>query len=78
MTACRDCTRAQAMRWKHYSSGCAECDIRWLADLDSAQRPAVFEQIGAQVGPGGLARIKELVGLEIARQRMLRDGVKTR
>jgi hypothetical protein len=60
------------MRWKHYASKCAECQVRWLADLDSAKRPAVFEQIGAQVGAAALARIRELVGDEIVRQRVLR------
>lgn len=65
------------MRWKHYASKCAECQVRWLADLDSSQRPAVFEQIASQVGEAAVKRIKELVGLEIVRQKLLRDGVKT-
>lgn len=78
MTACHDCTRAQAMRWRRYSTGCPECDVRWLADLDSSARPAAYEQIASQVGESALKRIKELVGEEIVRQRALRDGVVAR
>jgi hypothetical protein len=69
---CHDCSRAQVLRWKHYASKCAECQVRWIADLDSAARPAVFEQIASQVGEQALKRIKELVGDEIVRQRVLR------
>jgi hypothetical protein len=61
------------MRWKHYASACAECQVRWIADLDSTERPAVFEQIASQVGEQSMKRIKELVGLEIARQKVLRS-----
>jgi hypothetical protein len=53
-----------------------ECDVRWLANLDSGSRPAVFEQIGHQVDAKALARIKELVGNEIVRQKLLREAVK--
>jgi hypothetical protein len=69
---CHDCLKAQAMRWKHYRNACAECQVRWLADLDSSERPAAYEQIERQVGESALKRIKELVGLEIVRQRLLR------
>ena len=71
---CPECAKAAYGRWDRYADACAECDVRWIANLDSGERPAVYEQIGLQVTPAGLARIKELVGNEIVRQKLQRDG----
>lgn len=73
---CHDCTRAQQGPWRSYRDDCAECDVRWIANVDSAERDGVYEQIAQQVTPGALARIRELVGNEILRQRLLREGAK--
>lgn len=73
---CIECARARHGAWRHYAENCAECDVRWLANLDSGERPAVFEQIGLQLDAKSLARIKELVGNEIVRQKLLREGAK--
>jgi hypothetical protein len=73
---CIECERARHGAWRHYADACAECDVRWIANLDSEERPAVYEQIGLQVTSAGLARIKELVGNEIVRQKLLREGAK--
>jgi hypothetical protein len=47
-----------------------------IANTDSSTREPIYERIEVECGRGALERVKELVGNEIVRQRLLREGAK--
>lgn len=72
--ACRNCATALQMPWRIYSNTCPECQIRCIANMKQEDRPALYERIEAECGRGALAAIKEKVGLEVVRMRLMREG----
>jgi hypothetical protein len=73
--ACFNCEQAQLGPWRSYSNKCPECQVRMIANTDSSTREPIYERIEAECGRGALERVKELVGNEIVRQRLLRERV---
>jgi hypothetical protein len=72
----RDCLQCEIARfgpWKVYSNQCPECQIRCIANMPQEDRPALYERIEAEVGRKARDCIKERVGLEIVRMRLLRE-----
>ncbi len=45
-----------------------------IANVDCSARGPIYERIEAEVGTDALYRIKELVGAEVVRQKLLREG----
>jgi hypothetical protein len=74
---CPECAQAQLGPWRSYRNQCPECQIRCIANMNQELRPALYERIEAQVGRKALECIKERVGIEIVRMRLLREGAKT-
>jgi hypothetical protein len=62
------------MPWRVYSNNCPECQIRCIANMDQAARPPIFERIERECGRKALHIVKERVGLEVVRMRLLKDG----
>jgi hypothetical protein len=71
---CIDCETAQIMPWRTYNEECPECDIRCIANMNQSDRPPVYELIEEKCGRPALLAIKEKVGLEIVRMRLLKEG----
>jgi hypothetical protein len=74
---CFDCQQALLGPWRSYSGRCPECVVRQIANTNSASREPIYERIESECGRGAMERVKELVGNEIVRQRLLRDGAST-
>lgn len=72
--ACGECAMAMLGPWRSYRADCPECQVRQIANTDSAQREPIYERIEAECGRDAMYRVKELVGAEVVRQRLLRDG----
>jgi hypothetical protein len=64
------------MPWRIYSDNCPECQIRCIANMDQASRPPLYERIERECGHKAMLIVKERVGLEVVRMRLLRDGKK--
>jgi hypothetical protein len=77
VTNCPECAQAEHGPWRTYKPTCPECFIRCIANTDSANRTAQYDKIEAEVGRRTMLAIKEKVGLEIVRMRLLREGAKT-
>lgn len=71
---CLQCDIARFGPWKVYSNKCPECQIRCIANMMQDERTPLYERIEAQCGRSALRAIKEKVGLEIVRMRLLREG----
>jgi hypothetical protein len=70
---CMNCAIAGFGPWRVYSTNCAECDIREIANTYSTDRDPLYERIERECGAKALAAVKERVGQEIQRQRLLRE-----
>jgi prohibitin 2 len=68
--------QAQLGPWRSYKNRCPECQIRCIANMPQEDRPALYERIESQVGRKALECIKERVGIEIVRMRLLKEGAK--
>jgi hypothetical protein len=72
---CPECARAQLAPWRSYSGHCPDCVIRQIANMLQADREPVYERIQRECGRAALDCVKERVGLEIVRMRLLREGM---
>lgn len=71
---CPDCATAQLMPWRVYKNNCPECQIRCIANMKQEERPSVYDRITRECGTEAMYRVKELVGREIVRMRLLKEG----
>lgn len=71
---CPECAQAQLGSWRSYRSKCPECQIRMIANMPQADRGRIWDEIEAKRGRDALECVKERVGLEIIRMRLLREG----
>jgi hypothetical protein len=71
---CFDCAQAQLGPWRSYKNQCPECQIRCIANMQQEDRPALYERFESQIGRAAVECIKERVGLEIVRMRLLKEG----
>lgn len=71
---CTHCETAQVMPWRVYSDRCPECQIRCIANMLQADRPAIYERIERECGRQAMQSVKERVGLEVVRMRLLKEG----
>ncbi len=62
------------MPWRIYSDNCPECQIRCIANMDSQARGPVYERIERECGRTAARIVKERVGLEVVRLRLMREG----
>lgn len=74
--SCPECAMADLGPWRSYKGNCPQCAVRQIANTDSSARDPIYEEIERQCGAAAVACIKEKVGLEIVRQRLLREGAR--
>jgi hypothetical protein len=74
--ACHHCETALQMPWRVYADNCPECQIRCIANMECSARGPIYDRIENECGRKAMLIVKERVGLEIVRMRLLRDGKK--
>lgn len=62
------------MPWRVYNNQCPECQIRCIANMPQEARPPIYERIENECGRPALIAIREKVGLEVVRMRLLKEG----
>jgi hypothetical protein len=71
---CRHCETALQMPWRVYADNCPECQIRCIANMDCNARGPIYERIEKECGRKAMHIVKERVGLEVVRMRLLKEG----
>jgi hypothetical protein len=71
---CHHCETALQMPWRVYDDNCPECQIRCIANMDCSVRSPVYERIERECGHKAMVIVKERVGLEVVRMRLLKEG----
>jgi hypothetical protein len=73
---CRHCETALQMPWRVYDDNCPECQIRCIANMDCEARGPIYERVERECGRRAMLIVKERVGLEVVRLRLMKEGKK--